>query len=260
MEKFKNQFKNKESMNYEILEKAGLNKSETRIYLKLLAIGSCKAGKLAKETKYNRTTIYKALETLIRKGLVSYILKENRKYFESNDPKNIIEVLEKKEKEIRDQKKEIESIIPNLARIYESQKEELETKIFKGIKGLKVVFNDIIKDLTKGDEYLAFGIPKHAEIFWGFFEEFNKTLLKKKIKCKIIFDERAKENIESCKKYGYNVKTLRKEFMSPAEINIYNNKTAIVLWHKTPLAILINSKDITNSFRQYFNLLWKIAR
>ena len=67
-------------MESEKLEKIGLSKSESQIYLRLLEIGSCKAGRLAKETKYNRTTIYKVLESLIQKGLVSYVLKENRKY------------------------------------------------------------------------------------------------------------------------------------------------------------------------------------
>lgn len=238
----------------------GLNKSESKVYLKLLEIGSCKAGRLAKETGFNRTTIYKALEKLIEKGLVSFVVKENRKYFEPADPKNLIQGVEKEEEKIKEKKETIKKIIPELNKLFEVSKEELEANVFKGSKGLKTVFNDILKTLRKGDEYIAFGVPELAQQFWGYFEEFNKTLKKNKVIGKIIFDERVTKNIDSCKKYGYKVKTLNKEFMSPAEVNIYKNKVAIILWSKTPIAFVIKNKEISNSFRIYFNLLWKIAK
>ncbi len=247
-------------MDAKILEKIGLNKSEVNIYLALLKIGSCKVGRLTKEINYNRTTIYKALESLIQKGLVSFVLKENRKYFESTDPKNILQSIKAKEEKLKEEEKEIKEILPELNKLFETNKEELETSIFKGIKGLKSVFNNILQTLKAGDDYLAFGVSEHAQIFGSYFDEFNKTLKKNKVKSKIIFDERAKKNIESCKKYGYEVKRLSKEFMSPAEINIYKNNVAIILWYKTPLAILIRGEEIAKSFKQYFNLLWKIAK
>lgn len=248
------------NMEEERLEKAGLNKSEVKVYLALLKIGGCKAGRIAKETGFNRTTIYKALENLIQKGLASSVIKENRKYFEPTDPKNLLQQLEKQEQSFKENKEKIKELLPNLQSLFETSKEELEANIFKGLKGLKAVFNDILKTLKKDDEYLAFGVPEHAQMFFGYFEEFNKILKKNKVKSRIIFDERARENAESCKKYGYHVKKLSKEFMSPAEVNIYKNKVAIILWHKTPLAIVMKGKDIANSFKQYFNLLWKIAK
>ncbi|MFH1848638.1 MAG: hypothetical protein ABH879_00460 [archaeon] len=96
-------------------------------------------------------------------------------------------------------------------------------------------------------------------MFWGYFEEFNRILERKNVRCKIIFDERAKKNTSSCRDHGYQVKTLAKEFMSPAEVNIYKDTVAIVLWTKTPLAIVIREKEIAKSFRRYFNLLWNMA-
>jgi sugar-specific transcriptional regulator TrmB len=242
-----------------ILEKTGLNKSESNIYLTLLKIGNSKAGGIAKETGLNRTTVYKALENLIQRGLVSYVLKENRKYYAPSDPKNILQYFEREEKSLRQVKDQINEILPEMDKLFESIKDELEANIFKTTRGLKTVFNDIINTLKRGDEYLAFGVPEYSQIFWGYFEEFCKKLRKKKIKHKIIFDERATKNIESCKKYGFEVRTLSRQFMSLAEINIYSNKVAIVLWSKTPLAIQIKEREIAKSFRQYFNLLWSMA-
>lgn len=238
----------------------GLNESEAKVYLKLLEIGSCKAGRLAKELKYNRTTIYKALDNLTEKGLVSFVIKENRKYFEAADPENLKENIKTEEEKLKEKKETVEKILPDLKQLFKTSKPEQEANIYKGIKGLKTVFNDILQTLKEGEEYLAFGVPEHAQIFWGYFEEFNNVLQKNKVKCKIIFDESAEKNIESCKKYGYGVKTLPKEYMTPAEVNIFKNKTAIVLWGKNPIAFLIKSSDVANSFKSYFNLLWKIAK
>lgn len=242
------------------MKELGLNNSESKVYLKLLEIGSCKAGRLAKETGLNRTTIYKALESLIEKGLVGFVVKENRKYFEPSDPKNLLHGIEKEEEKLKRKKESIKKTIPKLSKLFEINKEELEANVFKGSKGLKTVFNDILKTLKKEDEYLVFGVPELAQQFLGYFEEFNKCLKKNKVKGKIIFDERATKNINSCKKYGYEVRTLNKEFMSPAEVNVYKDKVAIVLWSKTPIAFLIKNKEISNSFKTYFELLWKIAK
>jgi hypothetical protein len=43
-------------------------------------------------------------------------------------------------------------------------------------------------------------------------------------------------------------------------INIYGNKTAIILWAKRPMAIVIQNEEITDGYKKYFDLLWKIAK
>ena len=247
-------------MDSKALQKTGLNNSEAQIYLKLIEIGSCKAGRLAKETEFNRTTIYKALDSLIQKGLVSFVLKENRKYFEATNPNILLENVDKEEDLLKQKKQEIKELLPKLIKQYETNKDELEANVFKSAKGIRAIFEDILKTLKEGDEYLAFGVPQHAESIWGYFEDFNKKLQKNKVKSKIIFDERAKENIKSCKKYGYEVRTLSKEFFSPAEINIYKNKVAIIIWQPIPFGMIIKGEGVVKSFKQYFKLMWKIAK
>ena len=53
---------------------------------------------------------------------------------------------------------------------------------------------------------------------------------------------------------------LPKEFTSNSSTNIYNNKISIIFWGSQPFGILIKSKEIAESQRKYFNLLWKIAK
>ena len=43
-------------------------------------------------------------------------------------------------------------------------------------------------------------------------------------------------------------------------IVIYEDKVLNVIWGEEPIAILIASKTATESYRQYFSMLWKIAK
>jgi len=67
------------------LEKIGLTGNESKIYLALLRHGTAKAGKISKRAGINRTTTYDALKRLLEKGLISYVVRENRKYFTATE-------------------------------------------------------------------------------------------------------------------------------------------------------------------------------
>jgi len=51
------------------------------------------------------------------------------------------------------------------------------------------------------------------------------------------------------------------EYTSPVAINIYERKVAILLWiEEEPFGILIDNEKIAKGFKNYFELMWKIAR
>lgn len=41
---------------------------------------------------------------------------------------------------------------------------------------------------------------------------------------------------------------------------IFGDKIMFGLWHKEPSATLINNKEVAESYRNYFEMLWKIAK
>ena len=90
------------------LEKFGISKNEAKIYLLLLKRGSSKVNEIYEETKIQRTFIYEILNTLLEKGLVSYVIKSGVKFFEASSPEKIREILVESEM-IKTLDKEIES-------------------------------------------------------------------------------------------------------------------------------------------------------
>lgn len=56
------------------------------------------------------------------------------------------------------------------------------------------------------------------------------------------------------------VKYLPENELNPAVVHIYGDSVLTVLWSETPVAFLIRSAGVAESFRNYFNLLWKQAK
>ncbi len=228
---------------------SGLTKLESNVYLTLLDTGPSTAGIITRKSGIHRRSVYDALERLIEKGLASYIIKNNRRYFEASNPERLLEIIKEKEELLQDK-------LPQLKAKYESTIKKSETLFFRGKNGLKTVFEDqlaVKKDiLILGASFLA------REILQFYLHWYNKRRTARKIKIKLIYNEseRKKRLLKSAE-----VKYLPVKYSSPAAINIYGDRTAIIHWNKeNPFVILIKDKEIAEGYRNHFNLMWHIAK
>lgn len=234
-------------MDKNAIENAGLTRTEAKIYLALIDLGSAMSGAISRKTGIHRRSVYDAVERLIEKGLVSYIEQNNRKYFEPVSPQRLLNILTEKENGLKE-------ILPELIKKYNAKQEKKETTFFRGKMGIKSVFEDQLK----AREILVLGATlNHEEIIKYYFPHFDRRRIEKKIRLKMLFYEGARNKI---KKYTFcQTKFLPNEYESHTTIYMYNNKVAIILWSENPLAILISQKEIADGYIKYFNLLWKIA-
>lgn len=249
-------------MDNKTLEKAGLSPNEAKVYFALLDLGSSLAGKISEKAGIHRRAAYDALNRLIEKGLVSYAIKAGKKYYEASNPQKLLEMLKEKEEEINRKEKEIHEILPDLILKYKQTKSKLEASIYKGKDGLKTVMELILKE---GKDWLSIGSTgRGPKVLPYFLPGWHKRRLKLKIKYNgLIADspdgrKRAKEFL----KLGLaQVKFLPKTIKNPQTIWIFGNKTAILLVSiEQPIVFLINNKEISDSFRDQFNWLWKQAK
>lgn len=230
------------------LREIGLTESEVNVYLALLKNGASLAGKISRMTGIHRRNIYDITERLIKKGFVGYILKNNRRFFEAVNPEKFLDILKEKERNLLEN-------IPYLKEIYSGAKEKQETNFYKGAEGLKSVFQDQL-DGNKEKEVLILGASRSAfEILPFYFKWYDKDRVKKKIKAKIIASEKLGKKIMLSE-----IRFLPQKYANPLAINIYKDKVAIILWKKSPIVIVIKEKEAADSYRKYFELMWRIAR
>ncbi len=229
----------------EELKQAGLTENESKVYLALLDLGPALAGQISRKTGLHRRTVYDTTEMLIKKGLIGYIKNNNRKLFQASNPERILEIIKEKQKII-------EPIISGLKEKFSKTKEKEETNFYKGKEGLKTVFEDQLNS----KEILILGAsPKAYEVLQYYFKWYDKARKQKKIKVRIIATDKCIKRIPLA-----DIRYLPEKYSNPVSVNIYEDKVAIILWSSQPLAIVIKNKEISEAYRTYFELMWKIAK
>lgn len=243
------------------LKQIGLTDGEIKVYLALLELGFSTTGKITKKSNISGSKVYEVLERLIQKGMVSFVIKNNIKYFEVTSPKRIIDYLEEKESHIIAEKNSIEKIIPELI-LKTKSAQKSEVKVFTSWEGLKTVNEDIINSLNRGEEWLSMGLTEQPEPWEIYFNKRQEARAKKGILHKHLINKKYKSLCEQRKRLPYTkVRFLSEEFEMPMSTEIYKNKVVImVLLENAPMAMMIENKAVAKSFKIYFNHLWKNSK
>lgn len=249
-------------METKIFEEIGFTKGETKVYFALLELGESTIGPIAKNSGVTPAKVYSILEKLKKKGLITYIIKGGTKYFQAFNPKRIIEYLNEKEGKIKNEKKKIKQIIPQLL---EKQKKEATQNavVYETFNGIKTLYNEILDVLKKNKEdFIGFTLGeeyenKQANIFFKNYDAKRKAL---GIKIRLIGLEKQKNFLQ--KEYGKNpnIEIKYLSYSVPTGIIIYDDKVATLIWHKVPTAFVIHSKENAKQYRNFFEDIWKIAK
>lgn len=243
-------------INTKILEDIGLSKSEIGVYLALLEIGETTSGPLIQKSNLQNSVVYNALNRLIEKGMVSYILKGKVKYFQAADPENLVDFIETK-------KKRLIEVLPLLAKKHEENKHEV--RLFVGWKGVYSAFSYITETLPMNSEYIGFAAgaeEQFSEETKTFFEIYNRKRSEMNYDVKLIANSSARKTIASYK-YEKGQKKPQYRFVDGIAFNgiiIFGDKVLQVAFEEEPIAIIISSKVMADSFRKVFLSYWKMAK
>jgi len=235
-------------MDTKILQEFGLTDKEALIYLTLLKEKICNASKLAKLTKIQRTTVYLELDNLIQKGLVSYVIKNSKRYYQSASPDKLIEILETK-------KAQIKSILPELKNLSQAIN-PFKIEIYEGKEGIKTFYQDILN--SKAKELLAFGVTGNAFEALNFeFPHFVKQFAKAGLKVRYLANKSAEKSLSVLPKDKAKIKYLPEQYSSDITTIIYGNKIAIQsLIKENIFVILIDDEKLFKGYKNYFEFMW----
>ncbi|MBT4446059.1 hypothetical protein HOA92_02500 [archaeon] len=230
-----------------VLENLGFSPNEIKVYLALNDQGTCKAGKVAKIAKIDRSSCYNSLKNLLQKGLVSYVLMGQVKWFQATGPKRLLDY-------VREQENDVKEILPQLHARHKAAKISGQVRLFKGIKGVKTILQDIIRT---EENNLVFGNESQLEENMPTFQkQFVRQLKEKKIFVKEIVRSGRGSKTSNPKQTRYVPKSLE----SPVVTNIYGDKIALIIWTDEPEGIIIENKAAADAYRSYFEFMWKHAK
>src|SRR3989344_2788774 len=160
---------------------------------------------------------------------------------------------------VYDSKEKIKEIIPKLLA---SQKpsDKQNVRIYTGIESEKRIFDDKLKfkeeQLVLGAHNPSDHISKHLMLY-------HTKRIARKIPLKMLYPKNETKTAKKFAKLKYmKIRILPLSFNSPIAINVYGNKVAILTGSgkSSPISILIEDKNLSNNFRNYFYALWKISQ
>ena len=246
------------------LQKLGLTQGEVKVYSALLELGETTRTELAKKSGISPSKIYDVANRLLKKGIISSVKKEGVIHFSPANPERLKDFLEQKEKEIQSEKEIVDSILPTLMAQYAETKEKTDVEVFYGWEGLKTAFTTLENSMSKKDESLVFGAsigkdPEQSDIF---FIKHQQRVEKKGYRVRIIFndDMRARKD-----RYRYYVNHKRHKIRflhqtTLTELYIYKDRVLFLILIKKPIAIMVKNNEAVDSFRKFFDSLWKQAK
>ncbi len=236
------------------LAELGLTPSEAKIYVSLLKTGNAKAGEIIRDSGLYSSVVYNGIKRLLELGLIGHSTNGKHRVFYALDPHNLLEIVHEKEKTVT-------NLLPQLIELGSSEKQKGDIFVMDGVNGVKSIFYDMLRKLKKGDEQAVMGTSETESELGSFIANWDERRIRKGIKKRVLLPAAEKKwsNFYSNRKLT-EAKISDSLANVSLTINMYGNSTAILMWGKLPVSILIERKGITSNFRNYFEALWKSNR
>ena len=242
-------------MDIQILEDLGLTNSEIKAYISLLELGSSSAGQILEKSGLQNSVLHRALNSLIEKGIITYILEGKKKIYQATDPENFIQFIDDKKKRFKD-------LLPELRNIQIFSKQKSRAEIFKGKRGINELYNTLLKN--EGKEYNTFGGGSQVtydimgESWW---RNLHAKRIDKKIPSRQVFDETLKAYANGLTTLPMTkIRLLPRKFEQLQETIIIGDMVGIAIFTMNPYGILIQDSIVAKGYRKQFDIIWENAK
>ena len=243
-----------------LLEEIGLTRGEIKVYLTLLKTGETTTGKIIDKAQISGGKVYVILDKLIKKGLVSFIVKEKTKYFSAVTPNKILEYVDEKEKSLEMKKKRIKEQLPSLLSLQDLSAKKYDSQLFLGYNGIKTVIFDVLSKLSVKTEVLIMGINlSRDEKYNLLWKNWHQERIKKGILCKMLFPDKDSDFFKIFSRMKKTESRILKG-IAPASVGILGEQILLTTYGEEPSSLLIKHPEIVKSFTTFFENLWKISR
>ncbi len=235
-----------------ILTNLGLTDKEAKVYLSCTEIGTGVVSDIAHKAGINRVTTYDILEKLSQRGMVSFYTKKKIKYFSSIAPESLLEEFEKRTNDLRGSLPKFKTLTGEI--------NHPRIRYFEGLEGIKAIYADT---LSSKSEILNYSNSYEIRKQWPTYDQdYVKKRTEKQIYLRGISPkDKAGETVQAHDQEFFREMRLipSDQFDFTNEINIYDDKVAIISFKDELIGMIIESIEIANSQRAIFNMCWQFA-
>lgn len=243
----------------------GLKEKEAKVYLALFEIGEASALSIAKKAEINRPTTYFYLEQLKQKGLAQMTRRHGKTLFFAAPPQAFKKYLQLRARSVSDIQKRLKEVAPQLAEMYQRAEVKPKIKLFEGRQGLLSIYQDLQKvDPKKDGEIFTFTSRQYViDQFPEIIEEMEEQRAKKGVWVRSIYSQLPGEKLQPS---GEDPGRLRTYVTVPSDrfpfsgsVHIYQNKVAFIALRRKLVGVVIENRNVANTYRTIFRLAWRGA-
>lgn len=241
-------------MDYRELKNLGLSEKEGRVYLASLELGKSTVQNIAGKAKVNRATTYVIIEALMAKGLMSSFTEGKKQFFVAGSPEKLSLLFREQAMEIQRKQEYLDKILPELKSLKQDQKEGPVVRYFEGKEGMRAM----------AEEFFITNHKEHARMIYSFDlldnifskeerEEIQKKRQLKKVRVRSIINDKYRALKSDAEKKIVS----EQQFPITADIAFFENKVRIASQKGKLAGLIIEDKEIANTFKILFDLAWK---
>jgi len=256
-----------EKLIMDLKETLDLDELDSKIYLSLLRTGAITASALARDLNVDRATIYRTVNRMVDKNIVSTTLSSPR-FCTAIKPEKALKIaLEKKESEIKKIKNLGKAIVDKINNeITTNHGTDIPT--FKIIQGRANIYSDIAQMIGNCTDtvYISTTLEDVSKMYHSIIPEKIKACEKNGGKVMLLVEINDKELIPFVKRFGAT-ETRVCNLSSKGRIAVQKDKHMIMSDSSqgnsnsvTDFSISTNAKDMIGNIDNFCRLLWKSAR
>ena len=133
------------------LDAAGLDDREILVYEALLARGIATASQITPDTGLGRVMVYRVLEDLVSKKLVSKDESEPVLRYRARHPYALKQYAENQVNKLRETEGTIDALIPRLTSLFHQGQSRPGVKFYEGKEGIIKIYEDILSERSPID-------------------------------------------------------------------------------------------------------------
>lgn len=245
-----------------------LTEDKIKIFEYLSESGKASVSDVSKATEIKRTTCYRFIEDMERKGLVEKIIEDGTTYYKLISFENIKLLVSQKKEEIDTLMGSLPELKTQLFSPEVMASSEIQVKVYRTVAGIKQLMWNTL--MAKKYYYGMYHNSLISKIGAKFLEKWIEELNSREIEYKAIgnkegYDKDLVTYPELKKIRAKYDKTIFEGRYCPEklmkikhQVDIYDNTLAFYnIEEKEIYGIEIRSKQVTQTYRQFFLILWE---
>ncbi len=243
----------KENLNH-VLTNLGFDEKEARIFLALVELGEATVLQISRASGVNRASIYYILEKMKQRGTVAVLEKSGGEVFTAVDPRLL---LAREKQRVKD----FERAVPELDSLINKTGHRPHVRFFEGVEAVKALYADSLNAKT---EILNYANSRDIREVWPEYDEeyvaqrAQRKIWLRGIAPKDAYGQRVHGQDKTCHREIRLIDPKKLAFNN--EINIYDDKIALVSFRDGVFGVMIESKDLAETQRSIFEMAWSFAK